>query len=349
MLGFQLGNFLRVTDTARNNAVYQRAAEGAVLVDVLLEAVLKAPLLDVLVDALEQLLAVVVNQLAGQHNDALLACLVAVVQHLGQLAGEAGCGDILQLAGRVIDDACLGGVGNDDFQIIAGGNLHHLLEALLLIRIQAAGNAGNDALVIDLLAVFTAAQIEGVQTLLLVNHLGQARGDGLNQNALAVPAGLLVGQIKPVINECTQEVALAKLQDLLGCILQDIAVVAGFCQNFIIQGFHKRFSLYTQFLCAVLCRSTPCYLHCIFFRPFRQDSFCKERTYFALFFAFRILHNYTPRFLAIISVNKQFLQLVQALFVMYNSNRVWCFGSVLVRKVCAIGPERLQFDLTIYK
>ena len=153
-----------------------------------------------------------------------------MIQHLGQLAG-------------VVDDACLGGVGNDDLKIIAGGDVHHLLKALLLIRVQAAGDAGDNALVIDLFAVFTAAQIQGVQTLLLVDHLGQAGGDGLDQNALAVPVGLLVGQIEPVIHERAQEVALAELQDLLRGVFQNIAVVAGFCKNFIIQGIHICFSL----------------------------------------------------------------------------------------------------------
>ena len=122
-------------------------------------------------------------------------------------------------------------------------DVHHLLKALLLIRVQAAGDAGDNALVIDLPAVFTAAQIQGVQTLLLVDHLGKTRGDGLDQNALAVPVGLLVGQIEPVIHERAQEVALAELQDLLRGVFQNIAVVAGFCKNFIIQGIHICFSL----------------------------------------------------------------------------------------------------------
>ena len=139
VLLLKLGDLLRVTDAARNDAVNQRTAEGAVLIDVLPEAVVQAPLVNVLVDALEQLLAVVVDQLAGQHDDALLACLVAVVQHLGQLAGEAGCGHVLQLAGGVVDDACLGGVGNDDLKIVAGGDVHHLLKTLLLIRVRGSG------------------------------------------------------------------------------------------------------------------------------------------------------------------------------------------------------------------
>ena len=166
-----------------------------------------------------------------------------MVQHLSQLAGEAGRGNILQLAGGVVDDAGLGGVGNDDLEIVAGGDLHHLTEALLLIRVQAAGDAGDNALVIDLLAVFTAAQVEGVQTLLLVDHLGQTRGDGLDQNALAVPVSLFVGKVEPIVNKCAEEVAFAELQDLFGGVFQNVAVIAGFRKNIIIQGFHIRFLL----------------------------------------------------------------------------------------------------------
>ena len=243
VLGFQFSNFLRVADAAGNDAVDQRAAEGAVLVDVLLEAVLQAPLLDVLVDTLQQFLAVVVDQLAGQHDDALLACLIAVIQHLGQLAGEAGCGNVLQLAGGVVDDAGLSGVGDDDLEVVAGGNGHHLVKILFLIRVQAAGHAGDHALVIDLFAVFAAAQIQGVEALLLVDHLGQAGGDGLDQHALAVPVSLLVGQVEPVVNESAQEVALTELQDLFGGIFQDITVIAGLFQNLVIQSFHIAFSL----------------------------------------------------------------------------------------------------------
>ena len=43
VLLFKLGNFLRVADATRNNAVNQRAAEGTVLVDIFLEAVFQAP------------------------------------------------------------------------------------------------------------------------------------------------------------------------------------------------------------------------------------------------------------------------------------------------------------------
>ena len=255
VLLFKLGNFLRVADATRNNAVNQRAAEGTVLVDIFLEAVFQAPLVNVLVDALQQLLAVVVNQLAGQHDDALLAGLVAVVQHLGQLCGEAGRRAVVLLAGGIINDTGLGGVGNDDFQVVAGGNVHHLFVISFFIRVQAAGYTGDHALVIDLLAVFAAAQVQGVQALLFVDHLGQAGGDGLNQNALAVPVSFFVGKVKPVVNKGTQEVALTKLQNLFGGIFQNVAIITGFFKDLIIQSFHWKFSFAMCAITAAVCRA----------------------------------------------------------------------------------------------
>ncbi len=52
VLLLQLRHFLGVADAAGNDAVHQGAAEGAVLIDVLLKAVAQLPLVDVLVDAL---------------------------------------------------------------------------------------------------------------------------------------------------------------------------------------------------------------------------------------------------------------------------------------------------------
>ena len=238
VLSFQLGNFLGITDAAGNDAVYQAAAEGALLVDISAELCAQAPLLNVLVDALLQFLAVVVDQLAGEHDHAGLAGLEALVQHLGQLAGEGGAGNIAQLAGRIVNDAGFGGVGDDVLQIIGNGNFHHSFEALSLVGVQAAGDRGDDPLVVYLLAVLAAAQVQGVQAFLLVDHLSKAGSDGLNQNALAVPAGLLVGQVKPVVYECAQEIAFAELHNLFGGIFQDVAGVTGLLKDFIIELFH---------------------------------------------------------------------------------------------------------------
>ena len=62
MLLLQLSNLLGVADAAGDNPVHQGAAHGTGFMDILREAVLKAPLVDILVDTLEQFFAVVVNK-----------------------------------------------------------------------------------------------------------------------------------------------------------------------------------------------------------------------------------------------------------------------------------------------
>ena len=79
-----------------------------------------------------------------------------------------------------------------------------------------------------LLTILAAAQIQRVQTFLLIDHLCKAGSDGLRLAALAVPAGPFVCQIEPVVDKCPEEVAFAELQYLLRCIFQNIAFVAGF-------------------------------------------------------------------------------------------------------------------------
>ena len=76
-----------------------------------------------------------------------------------------------------------------------------------------------------------------------VRHLGEV-GDGLHQLDLAVEARLLVGDVDKVIHECAQEIALAELHHLNGCVLEDIAVVTGAFQNLVIQSFHLSVSFY---------------------------------------------------------------------------------------------------------
>ena len=243
VLGLQAGDLLRVADAAGHDAVHQGGAEGAVPVDPGAEVRFQPPLVDVLVDALEQFLAVVVDELAGEHHHPGLAGLPAGVEHLGQLGGEAGGRAVLLPAGRVVDDAGLGGVGDDVLQRIGHGDLHHGVVVRLLIGVQAAGHAGDHPFPVHLFAVLAPAQVEGIQPLLGVHQLGQARGDGLHQAALAVPARLLVGHIEPVVHKGAQEIALAKLQDLFRGILEDVALIAGLFQNFVIQCFHGKLSL----------------------------------------------------------------------------------------------------------
>ena len=99
---FQSSQLLRVTDAARNDAVHQSGAEGVGVVHPVDEGSVQVPVLGVVVAALLQLLAVVVDQLAAQDDQALVGSavegLVALIQHAGQLCGEAVGGHLIELA-----------------------------------------------------------------------------------------------------------------------------------------------------------------------------------------------------------------------------------------------------------
>jgi len=263
---FQSGQLLRVTDAARNDAVDQGGAEGVGVVHPVDELCFQVPVLGVVVAALLQFLAVVVDQLAAQDDQALIGSavegLVALVQHAGQLCGEAVGGHLVELAVALgVCDAGLGGVGHNRLQILRTGQSQHLVPLAVDVGAHAVGDAGDHALCIDLLALLAAAQVQGVQALLLVDpvsHLGEV-ADGLHQLDLAVVASLLVCDVEEVIDKCTQEVALAELHDLDGSILQDIAVIAGAFQNLVVQSFHLIVLLFkTCFAISQGVRAPPC-------------------------------------------------------------------------------------------
>jgi len=126
---------------------------------------------------------------------------------------------------------------------------------------------------------------------------------------------LLVGQVEPVVNESTQEVALAKLQDLLGSILQDISVITGLFQNFVIQSFHIAFSL-SLLCCDVRLAHILLFIIVDIFRvpsskiPGKACIFCK------LFFIYLFLAFCTGKhciFGVVLTCIAQFLQLVELL------------------------------------
>ena len=242
---FQGSQFFRVTNAARDDAVHQSGAERVGVVHPVDESSVQVPVLGVVVAALLQLFAVVVDQLAGEDDQALVGsavvCLVALIQHAGQLCGEAVGGHLIELAVALgVSDAGLGGVGDDDLQILGASQLQHLSPLAILIRADTVGHAGDHALGVHFLAFLTAAQVQGVQALLLVDpvsHLGEV-GNGLHQLDLAVEAGFLVGDINKVIHERAEEVALTELHHLDRGILEDVAVVTSLCQNLVIQSFH---------------------------------------------------------------------------------------------------------------
>ena len=242
---FQSGQLLRVTDAARNDAVHQSGAEGVGGVHPVDESGLQIPILSIVVAALLQFLAVVVDQFAAQDDQTLVGSavegLVALEQHAGQLCREAVGGNLIKLAVALgVGNAGLGGVGYNSLQILRASQCQNLVPLVVDVGAHAVGHAGDHPLCVHLLALLAAAQVQGVQALLLVDpvcHLGEV-ADGLHQLDLAVVAGLLVCDIIEIVHESTQEVALAELHHLNGSILQDVAVVASAFQNLVVQSFH---------------------------------------------------------------------------------------------------------------
>ena len=186
-----------------------------------------------MVDTALQFFAVVVNQLTGQDNKPLFPRLIAAVQYLGELAGEAGAGGIGELTGGVIDNTGFGGVGNHIFQFLGFCQRHHGIKIRFAVRgIEAPGNRGDDPLAVNLHAAQIAPEIQGVEPLLLIEqfNLGFAPVGpaGLYQDALAVPAGFFVGNVKPIVYKCTQEIPLSELQHLFWRVFQKVSRIAVF-------------------------------------------------------------------------------------------------------------------------
>ena len=154
-----------------------------------------------------------IDELAGEHDDARLAGGPAGVEHLGKLGGEARGRHVVGLAGRVVGDTGLGGVGDDNLQIVGDGDLHHGAVVVLAVRVDAAAAGADHAGLVNRVAVLLAAHQHGVQVVLSIDAIGKAKGaaDGLHHDNLAVPAGGLVAHVKETVDEGAQEIALAKL------------------------------------------------------------------------------------------------------------------------------------------
>ena len=187
-----------------------------------------------------------VDELAGEHDDARLTGSPAGVEYLGKLGREARGRHVVGLAGRVVGDAGLGGVGDNDLQVIGDGDLHHGAVVVLAVRVEAAAASADHAGLIDRVAVLLTANQHGVQVVLGIDAVGKAKGtaDGLHHDDLAVPAGGLVAHVKEAVHESAQEVALAKLQDLLGGVLgQHVTLITDLLERLVADVLHLCISL----------------------------------------------------------------------------------------------------------
>ena len=203
---------------AGHDAVHQRGAEDVLLHKPGLERIAEVPLVGGLEAALLEVAAVVVDQLARQQDEAGALRAAergeALIQQAGQLAGEGGLGLVVKAVLASVDDAGLGGVGDDETHVLVVRQREVALE--VLVRGDAALHALDDAGVLHGLAVNLTAQDLGIQAVLRVEHADHAALDGLHDDHARVHAGRLVGLVDHPVAEGAQEAALAKLNHALG-------------------------------------------------------------------------------------------------------------------------------------
>ena len=209
-----------VTREARDDTVDERCAYEAVLREPLLEALIVGsevvlPQLNVLVDALLQMMAVEEDELAWHKDHTLrrvaIEVLVAVEEQLHELAGIRCGRSIGELAGVIEVDACLCGVGNDETHLWLLCQSHECLVLCVWIEC-AADNVYAGQRVYGLTVLFTL-KIYVVEAVLAVEPVNHATVNRLNNDNAGVEVGLLVHVVDNPVNECTEEVSLTELND----------------------------------------------------------------------------------------------------------------------------------------
>ena len=217
----QLGDVLAWE--AGNDAVNEGSANVAVLVEPLLEccivlAEVILPELDVLLDAILEVMSVEEDQLARHDDEALLGVAIegleATEEELCELAGIRRSWSIGELAVGIKSDTSLGGVGDDETDVRLIGQSHEC--SILAVWIEGAADDIHTVEGINGLAVLTALQVDVIEAVLAIEPLHHTTFDWLNDNNRSVEVGLLVHIPDDPINKCTEEVTFTKLDDFLG-------------------------------------------------------------------------------------------------------------------------------------
>ena len=226
---------------ARHDTVHEGSANVVVFLEPLLEALIVCseivfPELDILADAVFEVVSVQENQLARHEYKSLrriaVEGLIAAEQQLNQLARIGRSRSVGELAAVVEGDTCLGGVGDDET------NLRLLCESherpVLGVRVQRTRDNINTLQTVHCLTVQTALQINVIQAVLTVEPLYHTFLDRLNNSYRTVEIGLCVHVPNNPVHECAEEVTFTKLNDLLGshALRRRPLVQCFFCHSF---------------------------------------------------------------------------------------------------------------------
>ena len=193
----------------------------AVLLDPVDEILPQLVILGVPDDVLVERGTVVLDELAADDAKPLGGVAAEVLETLVKQGGHLG-GVRLGRAGRevvalLVTDTGLGGVGDGDLQL--GREEILLVLRIIDIGIERIHDALDEPHVLLGLLVLDTLQVDVVEVVLLVEdvdhaeHLVLGVEDGLADGHARIHDALLVGDVDLPVDERTQEIALAELED----------------------------------------------------------------------------------------------------------------------------------------
>ena len=169
-----------------------------------------------------------VDELTGEDDDSGEPQLPPLPQKDRELCGEGGGRRIVRFTGRIESDPRFRRIGDHETEYRVACAVQEFFPVAL--GIQAPGRGGDYSLPFHGLPVFTSAQNQSIEAVLLGKAIRCFRmtAAGLDQNHLAVETGLLVHQVNEMIGKSPQEVPFSELYQTLGRIFQQITGIAQF-------------------------------------------------------------------------------------------------------------------------
>ena len=220
------GSFLQPPDILAgetgHDAVNQRGADVVVFDEPVFEplvvlAEILFPELNVLQDALLEVMAVEENQLTGEEDKSFSGIAVegldTTVEQLGELAGIAGCWSVRQLARRVEVNARLGGVGDDEPYVRLFGKGHE--GRVLRVGVEHTADDVDAVQRIDGFALLASLQIDVIEAILPIQPVRHAPFNRLDNYNGGVEVRPHVHIPDNPVSKGAKEVPLSKLDDFL--------------------------------------------------------------------------------------------------------------------------------------
>jgi hypothetical protein len=165
------------------------------------------------------MVTVLEDKLAGHDDEALVGsaveCLVTTIQELGELAGIRSGRTVRELAGVIVGDTGLGGVGDHETHLGLVGQCEECVG--LGEGAETAADYVNAGERIDHFAIETALEVHVVEAVLTLEKLHhECVGGTLHNDYRRVEVGLVVHVLDDPVYKRTEEVTFAKLNDSLG-------------------------------------------------------------------------------------------------------------------------------------